>query len=159
MHLTPMQRWFTGFLVLATGCAAATILPARADQPAPGVSTDHAAKMARGLQIFKEHVRPILVQRCFRCHGGKSVEAEFSLADREELLRGGHSGPAIVPGHASQSLLYQLIAHVREPHMPHNAAKLPASAVTKIADWIESGAPYDKPLRARETAGASWTTK
>src|SRR5262249_38320012 len=84
---------------------------------------------------------------------------EFSLADREELLRGGQSGPALVPGNARQSLLYQLVNHVREPHMPHNAGKLPAAAVTHLADWIESGAPYDRPLRPATSDAPSWTRK
>ncbi len=157
MRVESIQRRLTRFLASALVCATAMVSRAHADKPAVEADSDHAARMARGLEIFKQHVRPLLVQRCFRCHGGKSIEAEFSLTDREELLRGGHSGPAIVPGHASQSLLYQLIAHVREPHMPHKGAKLPATAVAKIADWIESGAPYDKPLRRRETA--AWTTK
>jgi hypothetical protein len=43
--------------------------------------------------------------------------------------------------------------------MPHNAGKLPAADIARLADWIESGAPYDKPLRVRATEGASWTTK
>jgi cytochrome c553 len=154
-----IQRTLRKLIVLAGVCALAMATPARPDQPSARVDANHSAKMAHGLEIFKEHVRPLLLARCFRCHGGKSTEAEFSLADREDTLRGGQSGPAIVPGFASRSLLYQLVTHAKEPHMPHNAGKLPTAAIARIAEWIESGAPYDKPLRARANEAPSWTTK
>jgi cytochrome c553 len=116
-------------------------------KPTINVAPDHAAKMAEGMKLFKEHVRPVLTARCVRCHGGKSTEAELNLTDRDGLMRGGSSGPAIVVGNARDSLLYKLITHVREPHMPHNAGKLPPDTVAHFANWIDHGAPYDRPLR------------
>ena len=41
------------------------------------VSPEHAAKMAKGLDLFKKSVRPILTGRCLKCHGGESVESEL----------------------------------------------------------------------------------
>src|ERR1700687_1466785 len=111
MRFKPIKRRFGRLLALMFVCAPAMPSLGRADSPAPRTNVEHAAKMARGLEIFKEHVRPILLARCFRCHGGKSTEAEFSLTDREDALRGGQSGPAIVPGFAGRSLLYQLVTH------------------------------------------------
>jgi mono/diheme cytochrome c family protein len=124
----------------------------------PKVDPEHAAKMARGLELFKKDVRALLTQHCLRCHGGKETEAEFDLTDRERLLRGGSSGPAIIPGNAKDSRLYKLVTHAREPHMPYSAAKLPAAAIEKITVWIDSGAPYDQPLIERK-GGADWTQK
>jgi hypothetical protein len=115
--------------------------------------------MARGLEIFKSQVRPVLAQRCLRCHGGKSTEAELDLTDRDKLLHGGTSGPAVVAGRAKESLLYKLVTHAREPHMPHKGAKLPAEAVAAIAAWIDSGAPYDQPLTAVKNGPPAWTQK
>src|SRR6516165_9480497 len=69
----------------------------------PEISKDHAAQMAKGLDVFKKHVRPVLVQNCLRCHGGKSIKSEFNLADRDGLLEGGRIGPAVVPGKAKES--------------------------------------------------------
>src|SRR5713101_779270 len=71
-----------------------------AQAKAADVPKDHAAKMAKGLEVFKKHVRPVLMQKCLRCHGGKHVRSEFNLADREGLLKGGLIGPAIVAGKA-----------------------------------------------------------
>src|SRR5947209_15519843 len=79
---------------------------------------EHAAKMAKGLEVFKQHVKPILVDRCLRCHGGKAVESDLDMSDREALLKGGQHGPVVVPGKGQDSLLIKLVAHQREPKMP-----------------------------------------
>jgi mono/diheme cytochrome c family protein len=125
------------FVVLA-----ATAVSAQSDK----VDPDHAAKMARGLEIFKQHVRPLMAERCVKCHGGKETEAGFDLTDRDPLLKGGESGPAVLIGNAKNSLMVKLLRHEKEPKMPKGFAKLPAETVNQIIAWIDSGAPYDKPL-------------
>src|SRR6516165_639090 len=132
-----------------------------ADAPRSGtVDSDHAAKMTRGLEVFKNHVQPILVKSCVRCHGGKKIEGELDLTDRDRLLHGGGRGPAILPGNAKDSLLYKLIAHQRDPHMPRSSSKLSDEAIAQIGLWIELGAPYDKPLVTKNKADdKSWTRK
>jgi hypothetical protein len=61
----------------------------------------------------------------------------------ESLLKGGASGPAIVPGKAKESLLYQLVTHTREPAMPMGGEKLAAEDVKAIEDWINSLSPAE----------------
>src|SRR5439155_23540247 len=111
----------SGLLVAAAWWLAAGATSAAPPSPtaAASLDEDHAEKMARGLEIFKQQARPVLVERCLRCHGGKKTEAEFDLSDRDRLLRGGSAGPAILAGNANDSLLYKLITQAREPHMPH----------------------------------------
>ena len=93
---------------------------------------DHAAKMARGLELFKQRIRPVLIEKCLKCHGGKETEAGFDLSDRGPLLKGGDSGPAVVPGKGTDSLLVRLLRHEKEPKMPKGSAKLPAETVATI---------------------------
>ncbi|MBM4071406.1 MAG: DUF1549 domain-containing protein [Planctomycetes bacterium] len=149
------RRWFT-CLTLGSVVATSSLL---AQSNPLDVPKDHAVKMAKGLEVFKKHVKPVLMQKCLKCHGGKEVESEFSLADRDSLLKGGAKGKAVVPGKARDSLLYQVIIHAREPHMPHRASKLPAAAIDRIAEWIDLGAPYDNPLTASRIKVPSWTEK
>src|SRR5262245_50279322 len=139
---------FTAVLGLVLACAARA-------QEKPVVDRDHAEKMARGLEVFKKHVRPVL-EKCLRCHGGKTTESEFDLHDRDVLLKGGITGPAVVPGKAKDSLLYKLVTHQKEPHMPEGGKKLPDDTVAQIAQWIDLGAPYDRPLLEKGTT-AAWT--
>src|SRR5437588_10082313 len=97
--LPPPCRGARLLLALATVVFPATVL----GQP---VDKDHAARMERSAQLFKQDLRGVLTQRCLRCHGGKATEAELDLHSRESLLRGGTSGPAVVPGKSKESLLY-----------------------------------------------------
>jgi len=39
-----------------------------------------------------------------------------------------------------------LITRTEEPYMPAKADKLPDAAIAAIAQWIDAGAPYDKPF-------------
>src|SRR5262245_33295704 len=48
--------------------------------------------------LFNRHVRLILEEQCQACHSGASRQSGLEVATREELLRGGDHGPAIVPG-------------------------------------------------------------
>lgn len=131
----------------------------QAAKTVPEVSADHAAKMAKGMEVFKKHVKAILVENCLRCHGGKRVESEFDLSDREGLLKGGLTGPAVILGNAKESLLYKLITHSREPNMPDGGKKLAGEATGHIAHWIDLGAPYDNALVASKIKAPSWTQK
>lgn len=126
--------------------------------PPEELDPEHAVKMERGLGLFENHVRTILVNNCLRCHGGDETEAEFSLATRDGLLKGGSSGPAIKPGAADQSRLMSLIRHDEEPYMPMDASKLSEAEIQHIADWINNLAPYDKPLVGEEETG-DWTAR
>ncbi len=156
MRMDPAMRrtyWFRPVLagLLLTGlfgAATADDKPAQDKQAKEKpVDPDHAAKMARGLDIFKQHVRPVLVQQCLKCHGGRDVhEGDLDIADRAALLKGGASGPAVLAGKSRDSLLYKLITHQREPRMPQNKAKLSAEVIEQIATWIDCGAPYDDSL-------------
>tara|TARA_Y100001978_G_scaffold174790_1_gene166630 strand:- start:106 stop:696 length:591 start_codon:yes stop_codon:yes gene_type:complete len=110
------------------------------------VAPDHAEKMARGLKLFKNGVGQMLKQHCVKCHGGEKTRGDFDLTTREALLKGGSEGAAIVPGNANASRLLKLVSHAEKPFMPAKAEKLLPAMVENIAAWINTGAPYDKPL-------------
>src|SRR5204863_9776170 len=65
-----------------------------------------------------EHdVLPILLLRCTACHGRNKQEGGLDLRRRESILKGGKSGPAIVPGKPLESLLVKRVAAEEMP--PH----------------------------------------
>src|SRR6266496_2326291 len=120
---------------------------------------EHAAKMAKGLDLFKKHVKPLIENKCLRCHGGQKTESEFDLGDRDSLVKGGLHGPAIVPGKSKDSLLIKLVNHQKDPFMPKNGTQLPMDVRAHLAAWIDLGAPYDNPLTVAKTKKRSWTEK
>ena len=113
---------------------------------ATAVPADHAVRLERGLKVFTDEVRPLLIDQCLKCHGGEKTKGEFDLATREGLLKGGAEGPSVVPFDPGHSRLMALLQHEKEPHMPSKAPKLAEVALQRIELWIRDGAPYDRPL-------------
>ena len=108
---------------------------------------DHARRMQQGLDLFKKEVRPLLVAKCLKCHGGKSIKADFDLSSRKKLLESG-----MIDKTAKDSYLMALVEHREEPYMPLKEPKLSEKEIASLAKWIDLGAPFDKPLATAETA-------
>ena len=109
-------------------------------------SADHAANMAKSLDLFAGKVGGILREHCLECHGGRKVKSGFNLASREALLQGGDLGVAVVPGAPDKSPLVAFLRHAEEPTMPPKKPKLAETDIAAIEQWIALGAAYDKPL-------------
>ena len=135
-------------IVLALGLLFAGLVAAVAPIPkVEPVSADHARLMAESRDLFGKSVRGILADNCLKCHGGDKTRAEFSLATRETLLKGGENGLAVVIGKGKSSRLYRLAARLEEPHMPPKGNEpLTAPQLADLERWIDLGAAYDKPL-------------
>ena len=69
----------------------ASIVPVALFAQAP----EPAAEAKR--EFFENNIRPVLVQNCATCHNDTRAGG-LRLASREDLLKGGASGPALVPG-------------------------------------------------------------
>jgi len=154
-------------LILLAVASSSTLAEDEAPGGAGDVPADHAVRMQKGLEIFKAHVRTILVDRCVSCHGGDTLEGEFNLATRKGLLRGGATGAALAVDAAkgvrfdrsAESLMVRLITHAEQPHMPYEEEKLTDEEISQISLWIDHGAPYDKPLVADAVEAIPWTER
>ena len=63
--------------------------------------------------------------------------AGLRVDSREGLLRGGETGPAIVPGDPEKSTLLKAVQHAEGfPRMPRGRAKLAAADIEALAEWI-----------------------
>ncbi len=125
-------------IALLIGCSAAM---AWSEDKPPAVSADHAARMKQGQELFRRVIRPALVARCLKCHGGRWVKGDFDLSSRPLLIDSG-----MIEKTAADSHLMMLLRHEEEPHMPKDAPPLPPKLIASIGRWIDLGAPYDKPL-------------
>src|SRR5690349_6872686 len=75
-----------------------------------------AADTPEGLEFFEKHVRPILVDTCYKCHSAQSEKLKGNLYvdTKAGLLKGGKTAPAIVPGDLDKSLLIKAIRYKDE---------------------------------------------
>ncbi|MEY5015735.1 MAG: hypothetical protein RIS92_2093, partial [Verrucomicrobiota bacterium] len=91
--------------------------------------------------FFESRIRPILVKECLECHaeGAKKLGGKLYLDDPVRLRAGGESGPALVEGKPSESLLIQAVRY-EGPEMPPKH-RLSDAAVSDLVRWVEMGAP------------------
>ncbi|RLS55196.1 MAG: DUF1553 domain-containing protein [Planctomycetota bacterium] len=92
------------------------------------------------LKYFETHVRPLLVEKCYKCHSDKKQSGELRLDSREGTLQGGESGPAVVVGQLSESLLLDAVNY-RSFEMPPDG-KLSEDQIGHLTRWVEMGAPW-----------------
>src|SRR6266699_64367 len=59
---------------------------------------------------FAKEIKPILEASCIKCHGRGRTKGDLSIESRETLLKGGESGPAVVPGKSEGSRVIELVA-------------------------------------------------
>jgi hypothetical protein len=116
--------------------------------PAPrGIAADDPAPKLdpAGVEFFEKKIRPVLTERCAECHSAeaeknKKLKGSLYLDSREGVLKGGDTGPAVVPGKPAQSLLLKSLSHEGELKMPKNG-KLPDAVIKDFEKWIAMGAP------------------
>jgi len=107
-----------------------------------GLVSGGALGAAEPVDYLRE-VKPLLTARCQACHGALQQKAGLRLDTAKLLREGGNSGPAVVPGKSSASLL---IAHLtaaggkrRMPPADQDEA-LSEKQVLLLRDWIDQGA-------------------
>ena len=109
-----------------------------------GESAEDAPHMAAAI-TETEIMIPILHVKCIVCHGKQIREADLDLRTREGMLKGGVSGPAIVPGDPENSLLVQRISSREMPppdrQFPYFVRAVTSDELQKLSDWIAAGAP------------------
>jgi hypothetical protein len=97
---------------------------------------------------FNDDVRPLLSDRCFRCHGldAGSREADLRLDRREDAVAQRDGNAAIVPGDPEASLVVTRIMST-DPDLqmppPDSGAGLSAAERALLVAWIAAGAEYE----------------
>lgn len=122
---------------LIAGLALGTVLALSTARCAP--AADGPAR-AEQLRHFESKVRPILVQRCVKCHGSEKQEGELRLDSPTAALRGGAAGPPVVAGAPDKSLLVSAIRYKDEALQMPPEGKLPAEEIAALVQWIQTGA-------------------
>jgi cytochrome c553 len=112
-------------------------------------------------EFFEKKIRPVLVAHCLECHGAdpKKIKGDLRLTSRAELLKGGDSGPAVVPGEPTKSRLIQAVRYTDEDlKMPPNG-RLKDPEIADLEAWVKAGAvwPVATIAAAKPRAGQLFT--
>jgi WD40 repeat protein len=89
---------------------------------------------------YDQNVMPLLRDKCFNCHNQDRKSGGLRLNTFTNLMTGGASGAAVKAGDPEGSMLYKLVTHQQEPHMPPKSPMLPKESLDLIKAWISGGA-------------------
>jgi hypothetical protein len=135
------QPWMIAALVLwFSGGGVWAIAGAKFDAPTAGNTG--------GIEFFEKEIRPLLVERCYKCHGTGKVRGGLRLLSRDLVLAGGDRGPAAVPGKPEESLLIAAVRRHGELKMPPTDV-LPQGQVDRLTRWVALGLPWTTAVAQR----------
>ncbi|MEI7686613.1 MAG: c-type cytochrome domain-containing protein, partial [Planctomycetota bacterium] len=112
----------------------------------PGARGQGSAPDSGRLAFFESKIRPILVEHCYRCHSVKAqaekkLKAGLFVDSRMGLIKGGESGPAVVPGSPKEGSLLKALRYTDPDLRMPPKGKLPSAVVADFEKWIAMGAP------------------
>src|SRR5438105_5010865 len=89
-------------------------------------------------EFFEKRVRPLLVEHCQSCHStaSKKQRGGLRLDSRAALLKGGDTGPAVVPGKPDESLLLRAVGYQDERLQMPPKGRLPERDVAVLREWV-----------------------
>src|SRR5436190_7040073 len=93
-------------------------------------------------EFFEAKIRQVLAQKCYGCHNSKMAAPKGSLVldSKEGLLKGGVSGPAVVPGKPAESRLLKVLSYADPLVQMPPTGKLPENVLADFEQWIARGA-------------------
>lgn len=110
----------------------------------------------QAVRLFRETVAPALAAKCVSCHRADNLKGQFDITTAQNLLKGGESGVALVPGQPLASSLYlRTIPHEGEkPEMPEKGDALTELEAQSLRQWISLGAPWPEGFVLKEKSKA-----
>jgi len=88
----------------------------------------------------------LFIRHCLDCHATQDPEGKLVMESFDDLMKGGESGPVIVPGRSAESLLIKMIEGKIEKEgkkkimPPGKRKKLEAEEISLVKSWIDAGA-------------------
>ncbi len=115
---------------------------------------------AASVPDFARDVKPIFESRCVECHGPQKQKNGFRLDRREDAMRGGDTGAAIIPGDPEASLLIRMVTGTAEGDaiMPPKGDPLSPEQIETLKRWIAAGAKWDETSPNPSATPATKTT-
>ncbi|HMC12208.1 MAG TPA: DUF1549 domain-containing protein, partial [Pirellulaceae bacterium] len=111
---------------------------------------------AEGVDFLRD-VKPILAQRCFRCHSSLEQESNLRLDSPAAILKGGDGGAVVLPGKSSESRLIAAVERRGELKMPPEGDPLTEKQIAVLRAWIDAGA--SAPPTGAEAKPDHWAFK
>jgi hypothetical protein len=103
--------------------------------------------------LFTAKVEPIFASACYQCHSGNEPKGQLNLAIKSLALKGGVTGPVIIPGNSKDSrLIYRVMGAGVEHRMPLSGTPLTGEQIATLRRWIDEGAKWPDTLSSERDA-------
>ena len=141
-----MSRFAHCLVLAALGPVLWSALGAEEEKTAPAPEPIPIADLKRDAPVdFAAEIVPIFRKNCLACHNATEAKGELVLETPAAILKGGETGPAVVPGKSEESLLLKAASHALKPFMPPRNNKVEAvplqpAELGLIKLWIDQGA-------------------
>jgi mono/diheme cytochrome c family protein len=109
---------------------------------------------AADLAFYEQTVKPILAGACFECHSheAKKFKGGLALDSSAAILKGGDTGPAVLPGDVEKSLLIKAVRYTdADLQMPPKNKKLGSDQIAALEKWVKLGAPMPEATGEKQT--------
>ncbi len=126
-------------VLVMTAVAILPMIVTAGDASPGGSKLDPAA-----VEFFEAKVRPVLATHCLGCHGPEKSKAGLRLDARDSMIKGGESGPVVVPGKPDESALIEAVRDEGDVQMPPKG-KLKSAEIAALTDWVKRGAHWPAP--------------
>ena len=115
------SAWSVSYLCLAMACVPSAALAVEEDR------------------AFAESVRPLFERKCFECHSSKAEELKgnLKLETVEQVLKGGATGPAIIPGDAENSFLLRAIRYQEDDFQMPPSGRMSDEEIALVESWVK----------------------
>ncbi|MBJ7431365.1 MAG: DUF1549 domain-containing protein, partial [Gemmataceae bacterium] len=105
---------------------------------------------------FEKKVRPLLLERCVKCHGPETSRSSLRLDSYEGAIKGGKRGAALVPNAPAESLLLKVVRRQGDLKMPPDGP-LSTREISDLELWIKQGAIYPKSNKIVRGTAEHWS--
>ncbi len=118
-----------------------------------------AATPASGGVDYVRQVKPLLRDHCYACHAALKQQSQLRLDTGASLLKGGESGPAVVPGDPDASLLIQAVTGAAGFQMPPEGegTRLTPQEIDVLRQWIAEGAESPADEQPQQAPQSWWS--
>jgi hypothetical protein len=103
-------------------------------------------------EFFNTRIKPLLARNCWSCHTD-GPGGGLRLDSREALLKGGVSGPAVIPGDADRSLIVQAVRQSHDKLRMPPIKRLDEGEIADLIRWVKEGAVWAETPAASASPG------
>lgn len=107
------------------------------------LKTDSALSETQQQELIVQ-VKGIFAHNCYKCHSSQKVKGELRLDQKHMAMKGGESGPVILPGNPDESEMIRrlLLPRNDDESMPPKGKTLQKDEIKLLQYWIAQGAPW-----------------